>query len=83
MIPSTTLSSINIQIVLSPFFLFAVGALIIAGWLVFTVIIRYHWKNFGTGGVQLFAMNFFYIAGSAALAGLMILSAVLYLISAQ
>lgn len=83
MTPPTILSTINIQIAVSPFFLFAVGALIIAGWLVFTVIIRYHWKNYGTGGVQLFAMNFLYISGSAAIAGLMILSAVLYLISAQ
>ncbi|OGZ05907.1 MAG: hypothetical protein A2845_03850 [Candidatus Lloydbacteria bacterium RIFCSPHIGHO2_01_FULL_49_22] len=83
MTPPAILSTINIQIAVSPFFLFVVGALVIAGWLVFTVIIRYHWKNYGTGGMQLFAMNFLYISGSAALAGLMILSAVLYLISAQ
>ncbi len=64
-------------------FIFIVAGLILAGWLIFTTIVRYHWKSYGTGGVQIFTMNFFYISGSAILGGLMILSAVSYFISAQ
>lgn len=80
---SITFGKIGLEISVSPMFIFVIAGLILTGWLIFTTIVRYHWKNYGTGGTQIFAMNFFYIAGSAILGGLMILFAVSYFISAQ
>ncbi len=61
--------------------IFSLFALLIAIWLVFTLIIRYHWKNYGTGGVEIFTMNFFYLVGSCIGIALMLGSALLYLTS--
>ena len=61
---------------------FAVFFLLLAGWLVFTLVIRYHWKNYGTGGVEIFSMNFFYFTGSFIGIALMLISASLYFFSA-
>ena len=61
--------------------IFSLLALLVAIWIVFTLIIRYHWKNYGTGGVEVFTMNFAYLAGSLILIGLMLASATLYLLS--
>jgi hypothetical protein len=61
--------------------MFSLLALLIAIWLVFTLIIRYHWKNYGTGGVEVFTMNFFYLVGSFIGIALMLGSALLYLSS--
>lgn len=56
-------------------------ALILAWWGIFTLIIRYHWKNYSIGGVQVFTMNFFYMIGSIAFIILTVGSALLYLLS--
>ncbi len=61
--------------------LFSLLALLVAIWIVFTLIIRYHWKNYGTGGVGIFAMNFAYLVGSLALIGLMLSSLTVYVFS--
>ena len=69
------------QIPVTAILLFSLLALIIAGWLVFTLIIRYHWKNYGTGGVEILTMNFVYFVGSLVLGGFMTVSAIAYSLS--
>lgn len=81
MIPPS-LGQFNFHIPVTPMLLFAVLALLLAGWGIFTVIIRYHWKNYGTGKLEVFTMNFFYLTGSLVLIGLMLIFAFLYYSSA-
>jgi len=69
----------EIQLVVTPQLLFSVLALLLAIWLVFTLVIRYHWKNYSTGGAALFTMNFFYLAGSVVFIGLLLFFLLLYL----
>ena len=74
---------VNFHIPVTPQLIFSIAALLIAVWLIFSTILRYHWINYGTGGVQVFTMNFFYLVGSFTLGGLMVISALLYLATAQ
>ncbi len=69
------------QIPITPLLVFAILSAIVAGWLIFTFIIRYHWKNYGTGGVEILTMNFVYFAGSIVLGGFMAVSAIAYSLS--
>lgn len=77
MIPSP-LVEFNFHIPVTPLLLFSLLALLIALWGIFTLIIRYHWKNYGTGKLQVFTMNFFYLTGSALIIALMATFALLY-----
>jgi hypothetical protein len=77
------LAQFNLHIPITPVLLFVVLALLVALWAIFTLVIRYHWKNYGTGKLEVFTMNFFYLAGSAILIGLLLISALLYLSSAS
>ena len=71
----------GIHITIGPVLVFSIFAMLLAVWLVFTLIIRYHWKNYGTGGVEIFTMNFIYIVGSVICIALMLISAAIYLTS--
>lgn len=66
---------------ITPPLLFSILALLVSIWLVFTIILRYHWRNYGTGGAEVFTMNFTYFIGSFSLIGLMVGSVLLYLLS--
>lgn len=79
----TLLGQSGLLLPVTPSLIIAIGALILAGWLIFSLIIRYHWKNYGTSGIEIFSMNFFYIIGSLVIGGLMVISGLLYIISAQ
>lgn len=76
------IAGFNLHIPVTPLLLFATLALLIAGWGIFTLVVRYHWKNYGTGKLEMFTMNFFYLIGSAVLLALMIIFALLYFFSA-
>jgi hypothetical protein len=81
MIPSL-FGQFSIHIPITPLLLFALLALLMAVWSVFTLILRYHWKNYGTGKLEVFTMNFFFLTGSLVLIALMVVCALLYLSSA-
>ena len=81
--PPIPLSQLNLHIVVSPMFLFFIMALLIAGWGIFTLVIRYHWKNYGTGKLEVFTMNFFYFAGSVIFMALLVILALAYYFSAD
>lgn len=77
----TAIGQSGFHIPITPQLLFSVLSLLLAGWLVFTLIIRYHWKNYGTGGASIFAMNFFYFIGSGILLAVLLFSLLLYVAS--
>jgi uncharacterized membrane protein len=72
------LSSINIHVPLSPILLFSLMALLLAIWLAFTMVIRYHWKSYGTKDLEVVSLNFFYLAGSGVIILLMCASLLFY-----
>jgi hypothetical protein len=79
---SLPIAQLNLHIPITPLLIFALLMLLLAGWGVFTVIIRYHWKNYGTGKLEVFTMNFLYLVGSGILIALLTISALLYYSSA-
>ncbi|OGZ05547.1 MAG: hypothetical protein A3C13_03690 [Candidatus Lloydbacteria bacterium RIFCSPHIGHO2_02_FULL_50_11] len=79
---NSSLAALNFQIPVTPLLLFAVMALVVAMWGIFTLIVRYHWKHYGAGKLEVFTMNFFYLGGSLILITLMGASALFYLTSA-
>lgn len=75
------LAQLNFHIPVTPILLFSIMALTLVAWGIVTLVIRYHWKNYGTGKLEIFTMNFFYLAGSVILVTLMSVFALLYLVS--
>ena len=69
----------GIHIPVTPQLLFIILSLLLAVWLVFTLIIRYHWKNYSTKGTEAFAMNFFYLTGSGILIAGLLITGFLYI----
>ena len=72
---------LGIHIPVTPLLIFALTALLLAAWGIFTLILRYNWKHYSTRKAEMFAMSFFYFIGSAALIGLLCFSAFLYFTS--
>ena len=80
MIPSP-LAEQSFHILVTPTLLFGVMALLLLGWSVFTLIVQYHWKNYGTGKLEVFTMNFFYLVGSLLFIAFLAALAILYHLS--
>jgi len=72
------ITTTGFQITITPTILVSLLSLILAAWIIFTIIVRYHWKNYGTGGVEILTMNFIYFSGSAILIAFTIVSVLLY-----
>jgi hypothetical protein len=72
----------SIHIPLTPIVLFVLLAILVILWVIFTLIIRYHWKNFGTSELDFIGMNLFYLVGSGVLILGMVFSAFLFSFSA-
>ena len=66
-----------------PLFVFGAMVLLFVTWGIFSWVIRYHWKKYGTGKVGVMSMTFFYFIGSALLLGLMALFAFMYHLSSN
>ena len=75
------LAKTGLHILLTPQVIFVILALLLAIWLTFTWMFRYHWKNYGTGKLEVLTMTFFYLGGSAILLGLTVTSAFAYFFS--
>jgi uncharacterized membrane protein HdeD (DUF308 family) len=78
----TMLPVFNIHIPVTPLLLFVFLALLLSAWGIFSVVVRYHWRQYGTSKLEILSMTFFYLAGSAVLLGLTTASAFLYYASA-
>ncbi len=72
----------GIHIPVTPLLIFAVTAILLAAWGIFTLVLRYHWKHYSTRRSEVFIMSFFYFTGSLILIGLLCFSAFLYFASA-
>lgn len=75
------LTSVNLHFTLSSVFIFGIIFFLLVAWIVFTVIVRYHWKNYGSGDIEILRMNLIYLIGSGAIFTFMIASAFLYFAS--
>lgn len=76
MIPSP--SFLNFSIPVSPLLLYVCYVIFIISWLVYTLILRYHWKKYSVNNVELLQMNLIYFIGSGMIIVLMGASAFLY-----
>lgn len=68
----------GLHVTITPLLLITLLSLLLAVWLVFTIIVRYHWKNYGTKGFEILRMNLLYLIGSGILIAFTILSLLLY-----
>ena len=74
----TLFSKMSIHIPLVPFSLFLILVLLMGIWAVFTVVINYHWKNYGVSKIEFIGMNLIYFIGSGLIMLGMALCAFLY-----
>lgn len=81
--PTYVLGQSGFHIPVTPTLVFAALAALAAAWAIYTLILRYHWKQYGTSKFHVFAMNFFYLAGSGILLGGAALAAILYYASSR
>ncbi len=51
-------------------------------WIVFTMIVRYHWSKYGASKLEVFKMNIIFFAGSIAIFGALGIAMLLYYMSA-
>ena len=70
----------NIHIPITPLLLFSLGALLFAVWAIFSIIARYHWKNYGTNKLEVIKMTLIYFVGSGILLALIGIFAFVYTI---
>ena len=75
------LSEMGIQIPLTTTFLVVLFSILTAISLVHAVILRYHWKNYGNGALELVLVNLIYLVGLAILLGGMALFIIGYSLS--
>lgn len=80
---SSTFSETGFLITITPLLLASLLLLLLAVWIVFTLIVRYHWKNYGARGAEALTMNFIYFSGSAILIAFTVVSVILYSTSGQ
>ena len=66
----------------TPLFLFIIFTVLMAVWMGFSWIVRYHWKNYGTNPLEVMTMSLIYFVGSGVLLAGMSLFVFLYNFSA-
>lgn len=76
--PPLSFGQLSFQIPVTPSLLFALFALLVATWLICTIIFRYHWKNYTVSWLEVVSMNLIYFIGSGILLAGMGLFALLY-----
>lgn len=68
----TGLAASGLHIPITPGLLLSLAALLIAVWAVYSLILRYHWKNYGVSALDSTLAGIIYIAGSLVLIALML-----------
>ncbi len=76
MIIASLFSGIHIPI--PPILLFALLVLLFVAWVIFTLIVRYHWQKYGYSKLVHLKMNYLYFGGSGILFAALLLSSILY-----
>ncbi len=72
----------SLSLTISPTLIGIVFIVLCVIWIGFTLIIRYHWKQYGTGASEIFRMNFLYLSGSFTLLTLLLVSLIGYSLTA-
>jgi hypothetical protein len=71
----------DLAIPVPAFLLGALFALLFAVWLVFSLIVRYHWNKYGHSRLEVMQMNFVYFVGSGILVATTLVFLILYSLS--
>lgn len=69
---------LNLNIPVSPLLLYVLYVVFILSWMVFTLVLRYHWKKYSVSNLDLLKMNLVYFIGSGVIIVLMGAAAFLY-----
>ena len=72
-----------IRIPLSPLVLFVILALVFLGWIIYSVILRYHWKTYAYHKLDVIQMDIIYFVGSGVLLTAMAVTALMYSLSSS
>ena len=72
---------LNLHIPISPLFIGALLLLLLALFIVYTVIIRYHWKSYGVNELEVAQMTITYMTGSITIVAITMIFALLYMFS--
>ena len=72
----------HFRIPLPPLVFFILFALLFAGWLIYTIVLRYHWKKYAHSKLDIMHMDIIYFIGSGALLVAMAISALFYSLTA-
>ena len=68
----------SLELTITPILLFLAFLVLCAAWAVYSMILRYHWKEYGVNKLQIMLMSLIYGIGSLVLIGLILLSLLLY-----
>lgn len=60
-----TVTALNIIVSISPIVLAMLATPLLLLWLVYSVILRYHWGKYASGQLDVLKMNMIYFGGSA------------------
>ncbi len=66
------------HIPIPPIVLGGVFVLFFVLWVIYSIILTYHWKKYGTGALEVFTTTMLYMVGSAIILGLMAILLFLY-----
>jgi len=75
------LSTANFQIPVTPMFLMVIFCILAAASIIHAVVLRYHWRNYGNGALELVMINLIYLVGLGILLGGMAIFLFAYSIS--
>ena len=82
MIPQS-LQQMNFHVTISPLLLGVAVAAIFVFWLIYSSVVFYHWKNYGTGKLEILQMSLIYFIGSSVLFGFLLFSFSAYALTAH
>ena len=71
----------QLQIPLPPIVLYLIFGVLLVAWIIYSIILRYHWKKYATSKLDTMRMDIIYFIGSAVLIGAMTIAALAYSLS--
>lgn len=75
------LNQIDFHIPVTPLLVFSLFGLLLSAWLIYSMIMRYHWKNYSVTKLEVLRTSLIYFTGSGILLFIIGACAILYAIS--
>jgi hypothetical protein len=69
------------SVVFSPTFLVIIATPLLIFWIIFSLILRYHWDKYATSRIDVLRMNMIYFGGSIVLILIMVIFLISYALS--